>query len=181
MRGTWLGVFDGATHLLSRTTGDSPTPANSQAVTPRKRGRLQLPNLSANAAKIDTDTSLDPERFAGLSGEFFWSEEMMLERTLSWSEENATTVASARIEGRTHEQLAEQFGVTVPTIRKALRIAAKSNLSLAQLPRKMPRARWQDSYADEVWARKQEGRTVKQLAAHFDVSEPLIRARRWRL
>lgn len=44
------------------------------------------------------------------------------------------------------------------------------------MPRKMPRARWQDSHADEVWRLKQEGRSVKELAAHFKVSEPLIRA-----
>jgi transposase-like protein len=178
MRGTWLGVFDGAVHLLSRTTDDAPAPSGSGAVTPRRRGRLRLPNLSAEAgaAMGDVVTSLDPERFAGLADVFFWSEDVTVERALSWAEANASAVAQARSKGRTHERLADEFGVSVPTIRKALRLAASSDASQAQLPRKMPRARWQDSHAEEVWALKQEGRTVKQLAAHFEVSEPLIRA-----
>src|SRR6185312_10107759 len=121
-------------------------------------------------------TSLDPERFAGLADGFFWSDDVTVERTLSWAEANAEAVAQARSRGRTHEQLADEFGVSIPTVRKALRIAAQSDSGLPQLPRKMPRARWQDSHADEVWALKQEGRTVKQLSAHFEVSEPLIRA-----
>jgi DNA invertase Pin-like site-specific DNA recombinase len=179
MRGTWLGVFDGAVHLLSRTAADSPSPPDRfPGVTPRKRGRLRLPNLSAEAgaAMAEVDTSLDPERFAGLADGFFWSDDVTVERALSWAEANAVAVAQARSEGRTHEQLADEFGVSIPTVRNALRIAAQSDSGLPQLPRKMPRARWQDSHADEVWALKQEGRTVKQLAAHFEVSEPLIRA-----
>lgn len=176
MRGSWLGVIDGVTHLLNRAVGDPQVPEGSQVVTPRKRGRLQLPNLSANADIAKVDTSLDPGRFAGLSGAFFWSEAVVLDRALSWADENATAVAQARTEGRTHERLAEQFGVSVPTIRKALRIAAKSDSGMALLPRKMPRARWQDSHADEVWALKQEGRSITQLATYFGVSKPLIRA-----
>lgn len=179
MRGTWLGVFDGAVHLLSRTATDSPSPPDRfPGVTPRKRGRLRLPNLSAEAgaAMAEVDTSLDPERFAGLADAFFWTEDVTVERALSWAEANAEAVAQARSKGRTHEQLADEFGVSIPTIRKALRIAAQSDSELSRLPRKMRRARWQDSHADEVWALKQQGRTVKQLAAHFEVSEPLIRA-----
>lgn len=179
MRGTWLGVFDGAVHLLSRTTSDAPSPPDKfPGVTPRKRGRLRLPNLSAEAgaAMAEVDTSLDPERFAGLADAFFWTEDVTVERALSWAEANASAVAEARSKGRTHEQLADEFGVSIPTIRKALRLAAQSDSELSRLPRKMPRAKWQDSHAEEVWALKQEGRTVKQLAAHFEVSEPLIRA-----
>jgi len=177
MRGTWLGVFDGAVHLLSRTADDTPAPSASGVVTPRRRGRLRVPNLSADAgAAADVDTSLDPERFAGLADAFFWSEDVTVERAPSWVEANAIAVAQARAEGRTHEQLADQFDVSVPTVRKALEIAEKSDAALASLPRKMPRARWQDSHCDEVWALRQNGRSVKQLAAHFEVSEPLIRA-----
>lgn len=178
MRGTWLGVFDGAVHLLGRTADGSLPPAAARVVTPRRRGRLRLPNLSADAGAVraDADTSLDPERFAGLADAFFWSEDLTVDRARSWAEEHAAAVARARAQGRTHEQLADQFEVSVPTIRKALRIAAESDSALAQLPRKMPRARWQDSHAEAVWALRQEGQSVKQLAAHFGVSEPLIRA-----
>lgn len=179
MRGTWLGAFDGAVHLLSRTACDAPAPSDSGVVTPRRRGRLRVPNLSAEAgaaAPADADTSLDPERFAGLADAFFWSEDVTVERAPSWAEANASAVARARAEGRTHEELAAQFDVSVPTIRHALKIAAASEPGLAPLPRKMPRARWQDSHADAVWEMRQQGRSMKELAAHFEVSEPLIRA-----
>jgi DNA invertase Pin-like site-specific DNA recombinase len=127
MRGTWLGVFDGAVHLLSRTAGDPPAPSGSGVVTPRRRGRLRVPNLSADAGvAADVDTCLDPERFAGLADAFFWSEDVTVERAVCWAEANAAAVAQARAEGRTHAQLADQFGVTVPTIRHALKIAAAS-------------------------------------------------------
>ena len=171
-------MFDGAVHLLSRTTGDTPAPSGSGVVTPRRRGRLRVPNLSADAgaAAVDVDTCLDPERFAGLADAFFWSEDVTVERAVCWAEANASAVAQARAEGRTHARLADQFGVTVPTIRHALKIAAASEPGLAPLPRKMRRARWQDSHADAVWALRQEGRSMKELAAHFGVSEPLIRA-----
>ena len=178
MRGTWLGVFAGAVHVLGRTAGDPPPPPDgARLVTPRKRTRLRLPNLSAEAgAAVDADTGLDPERFAGLPDAFFWAEEVTIDRPLSWAEANAAAVAVARAGGRTHEQLAAQFEVSVPTVRKALRIAAEAGTGAAGLPRKMPRARWQDSHAEEVWALRQEGWSLKKLAAHFDVSEPLIRA-----
>ncbi len=179
MRGTWLGVFDGATHLLSRSTGELlPPPADPRAVTPRKRGRLRLPNLSADAgtATPDVDTGLDPERFAGLADVFFWTEDVTVDRVPCWAEANAAAVARARAAGRTHDQLAGEFGVSVPTIRKALKIAAAAEPGQSPLPRKMPRARWQDSHADEVWTLRQGGRTMKELSAHFEKSEPLIRA-----
>jgi hypothetical protein len=87
MRGTWLGVFDGAVHLLSRTTCDAPAPSDAGVVTPRRRGRLRVPNLSADAsAAEDVDTCLDPERFAGLADAFFWSEDVTVERAVSWAE-----------------------------------------------------------------------------------------------
>jgi hypothetical protein len=101
----------------------NPRSPDQQFVTPRRRGRLRLSNVSADAsaAAADVDTSLDPERFAGLADSFFWSEDVTVERALSWAEANASAVARARAEGQTHEQLADQFGVTVPTIRKMLR------------------------------------------------------------
>jgi DNA invertase Pin-like site-specific DNA recombinase len=179
MRGTWLGVFDGATHLLSRSTGEPPPPpADPRSVTPRKRGRLRLPNLSAEAGETTptVDTSLDPERFAGFADAYFWTEDVTVDRVPCWAKANAAAVARARAAGRTHEQLAAQFDVSVPTIRKALKVAAAADPCQSPLPRKMPRARWQDSHADEVWALRQAGRSMKELAAHFGKSEPLIRA-----
>jgi hypothetical protein len=125
---------------------------------------------------VDGDTGLDPERFVGLADAFFWKESMTVDRPKPWVEEYAHEVGRQRSEGKTHEQLATQFGVTLPTIRKALRIAAKADTSLEGLPRKMARARWQDSHYTEVQVLIKEGWSVKKMADHFKVSEPLIRA-----
>ena len=48
--------------------------------------------------------------------------------------------------------------------------------TLVDLPKKTPRARWQDSHYAEVARLKKEGRSVKELSVHFGKSEPLIRA-----
>ena len=40
----------------------------------------------------------------------------------------------------------------------------------------MPRPRWQDAHFEEVARRKAAGDSVATMAAHFGVSEPLIRS-----
>ncbi len=175
-----LGALTPAAEAMV-VSGEMPTPAladdTSRRGTPRKRSIRRLQTEDAGPALREAaHRAVDVNRFAGLGAEWFWEDEFRIPEPTYWSKENAAAVARARAEGRTHEQLADQFGVTVPTIRKALQIAEKSDAGVNQLPRKMPRARWQDSHADEVWRLKQEGRSVKELAAHFKVSEPLIRA-----
>jgi DNA invertase Pin-like site-specific DNA recombinase len=175
-----LGALTPVAEAMS-TLGETPTPDRADDAacrgTPRKRSIRRLQTEDAGPALRDVaHRAADVKRFAGLGSEWFWEDEFRIPEPTCWSKENAAAVARARSEGRTHEQLADQFGVTVPTIRKALEIAAQSDAGLARLPRKMARARWQDSHADEVWALRQQGRSMKELAAHFDVSEPLIRA-----
>lgn len=95
------------------------TVENGGKVKPRRRGRLRIDDLSADAG-LDLgvpDTALDPDRFAGLPEQFMWEESFCLPRRLSWAEEHATEVAQARAEGLTMESLAKRFGKTVPTIR----------------------------------------------------------------
>ncbi len=115
------------------------------------------------------------EPVRGLGSEWFWEDEFRIPEPTCWSKENAAWVAWSRAEGRTHEPLAAQFGVTVSIIRKALQFAVKASPRLAQLPRKMLRARCEDSHAEELWALWQEGRSTEQRDAHFGRSEPLIR------
>jgi uncharacterized protein (DUF433 family) len=175
-----LGALTPAAEAMA-VSGETPTPTQvegtSQRGTPRKRSLRRLQTEDAGPTLREAaHRAADVNRFAGLGSEWFWEDEFHIPEPTCWSKENAAAVAQARSEGRTHEQLATQFGVTVPTIRKALQFAAKADSGPAPLPRKMPRARWQDSHAEEVWALKQEGRSVKEMAAHFEVSEPLIRA-----
>ncbi|QDU21816.1 recombinase zinc beta ribbon domain-containing protein [Urbifossiella limnaea] len=180
LRGTWLGLFAGATELLTRSAA-APAPPETcsafPAVNPRRRGRLRVPSLSASSqdAAGDGDTSLDPGRFDGLRDGFFWSEPVTLEGTKCWSERHAAEVATLRKEGWTHERLASHFKKTVPTVRKALKFAAAFDGSLGDLPRKQPRARWPEQNYREVALLRRAGKSLTELCAHFEKCEPLIR------
>jgi DNA invertase Pin-like site-specific DNA recombinase len=182
MRGTMLGLFEGAIELLGHRGGQAttapPATGGHDPVVPRRRGRLRVPNLSAEGKGLTgtADTSLDPERFAGLPPSFFWTESLSIEENSCWSEQHAAEVARMRKEGKTHEQLAALFGVTVPTIRKALRIAAQTDQGLQQVPKKMPRPRWPEQHFPEVAELRRRGLSLRELCEHFDRSEPLIRA-----
>jgi DNA-binding CsgD family transcriptional regulator len=184
MRGTFLGVFEGAGDLLSRTESEAPTvhePMVSRGhrpVVPRRRGRMRVPNLSADSAGTvgDMDTALDPERFEGLPVQFVWAETFVLSRKLFWPEQHAAEVARMRASGLTMEQLAEHFDKTVPTVRKALRLAARLDETVQGLPRKMPRRRWTEDHAVEVARLKVEGLSTQEIARRFGKSDTTIRA-----
>jgi DNA invertase Pin-like site-specific DNA recombinase/DNA-binding CsgD family transcriptional regulator len=183
MRGTLLGLFEGAVELLTRDGPPLPAPAPQQTgefppVKPRRRARLRLPSLSAESQDRlgHIDTALDPERLAGLPQEFLWTESLVIEEKQSWAQEHAEEVARLRSSGMTMERLAEHFGKTVPTIRKALRLAAESNEAFRSLPRKLPRACWAKDHAAEVARLKAEGLSVPQIARRVGKSEPTIRA-----
>jgi DNA invertase Pin-like site-specific DNA recombinase len=175
-----LGALTPAAEAMVTTADDSSPTQDSdspQRGTPRKRSIRRLQTEDAGPALRElAHRAADVNRFAGLGTEWFWEDEFQIPEPTYWAKENASAVAQGRSEGLTHEQLAVQFGVTVPTIRKALKIAVEADSSLAGLPRKMARARWQDSHFVEVHRLKSEGWSVKRLAAHFNVSEPLIRA-----
>ena len=86
----------------------------------------------------------------------------------------AIEVAIQRLAGKTHEELAATFGVTVPTIRKAIRYAADVDERFKDLPKKVPRARWHEEHALEVAAKKAEGLGTNDLVAFFNRSAPTI-------
>jgi uncharacterized protein (DUF433 family) len=162
---------------LNRRTWDTSMPSRITQVRPRKRGRLRIPNLSAAAnSEAEVNTCLDPDRFAGIADAFFWTEPLLIEREKCWAETHAAEVAAARATRMTHEKLAEVFEVTTPTIRSALRYAKKNGLVTDPLPRKMPRARWQDLHYREVAELRQQGLSIQELCQKFLRSEPLIRA-----
>ena len=180
LRGTMLGVLGEGAILLTRTCAtEEPEEAGlgQVKIKPRLRSRRYVANLSARDRPEDDQTRLlDPARFEGYGGEFFWREELYIRDDLPWYQENAEAVARERGAGKTHEALARQFSKTVPTIRAALKHAAKMDPTLAAVPKKMARARWQDTHYLEVAARKAEGHSVPAMSAHFGVSEPLIRS-----
>lgn len=183
MRGTFLGLFDGAVELLSRDDvvpaegPETTAPNRFESVVPRRRGRLRVPNLSADttAASGGVDTALDPERFTGLPEPFFWSETIVIERTASWAEANAAEVVRLRAGGLTIERIAAHFGKTPPTIRSALRIGIAAQPQQV-LPKKIPRGCWAQEHADEVMSLKRQGMSTDELATHFTKSDTTIRA-----
>ena len=69
----------------------------------------------------------------------------------------------------------EEFGKTPPTIRRALQFAKEMDERFAEMPKKMPRARWDEVHAEEVAAKKAEGLGTNELAKHFSKSDTTIR------
>ena len=66
----------------------------------------------------------DPHRFAGLNQRWFETKEFQVAPVLGWAERNADEVYKRWQEsGLKKYKLAEEFKVSTPTIRKALKIA----------------------------------------------------------
>jgi hypothetical protein len=132
-----FGIFEGLKELLSSEAGRSEIPAaptaeaaSTSRAKPRRRGRLRaalIPDSPGAITSSSSDAALDPARFAGLAGRFIWTDEFVMPRRRCWSEEHALEVARKRVEtGWTQAKLADHFGVSRPTIRRALRIAVET-------------------------------------------------------
>jgi len=175
-----LGALTGAVDLLAAPDPGTGKVSNADSevkeVNPRRRARLRTDPFAEDRADLEAAShfAADPERFAGLADHWFWEDVFQIPDRICWAEEHAAEIASLRSAGLTQEQLAKQFGTTLPTIRKALRLAAETDPSLRDLPRKMPRRRWEEDHAEEVAKLRREGKTMKELVAHFGKSEPTI-------
>jgi uncharacterized protein (DUF433 family) len=145
---------------------------------PRRRARVRIDDEldGREDARAAADMAADPNRFAGLPEEWFFHDEFRIPEPTFWSREHAAEVAEKRAEGMTHEELAAFFAVSIPTIRKALKLALESDGSLGQLPRKMPRDRWHEIHATEVKQLKDQGWSTDQIAEHFHKSDTTIRS-----
>jgi hypothetical protein len=66
---------------------------------------------------------LDPDRFAGLPSSFFWTDSFQVPERTTWPEDHADEVYQRQQEsGRSNVALALEFDVSIPTLRKALKI-----------------------------------------------------------
>ncbi|HEX3146895.1 MAG TPA: recombinase family protein [Gemmataceae bacterium] len=177
-----LGALAGVADLLGGGTetsslADSTLPGVSLG-TPRRLARRRL--LGADPTDEDlasaADWATDTDRFAGLGDEWFWEDWFQLPSGHSWAEANARAVSVKRKEtGWTIELLAAHFGKTAPTIRKALKHAHAIDPELAQMPRKIPRARWEDSHYLEVLAMRKVPMTIAAIAKQLGISTTIIR------
>jgi hypothetical protein len=132
VRGTYLGLFEGAAELLRRCSVKEPAlgdPAilGGQRSTPRRRSRLRVPDLTpeGQALQAEVDRALDPNRFAGLPEEVMWTETFWLEKTPGWAEQHAEEVYEAKERtGLSFNKLAVLFKKSRPTVQHAWEIAA---------------------------------------------------------
>jgi lambda repressor-like predicted transcriptional regulator len=176
LAGDW--GFAGASGEPSDQNGTPPGCAYQGKARRLARRRLGGEDAESAGLKDDAEWACDAHRFAGLGPEWFREDEFSIPGPPeSWATANALAVARKRREmGWTHAQLAEHFGKSVPTIRAALKLAVEKDPSVASVPRKMPRARWEDSHYEEVAALHRSGMSVRDLSRRFGKSEPLIRA-----
>jgi hypothetical protein len=133
MRTTKVGLFGGATTMLSRNASSDPDAIDGQPgpkvpgrITPRRRGKLRVPvgGDSPSTTMAQADARLDPARFEGLASPFFWEDDFVTPRHRSWAREHALEVArKLRETGWTQARLGQHFGRSQPTIRHALRLA----------------------------------------------------------
>lgn len=142
MRGTNLGVFDGAIELLSLPGVNAPNDPGEvegkgfDKVRPRKRARRRVSTLTGdnNLSAVDTHRGLDPDRFAGLADEFMWEEEFVIAPKQHWYQEYADQIYREWLEEPNVSKLARQYGKSIPTVRKA-RDLGKKNAQAKKNPR----------------------------------------------
>jgi DNA-binding CsgD family transcriptional regulator len=178
-----LGALAGATALLAGPDAQAAAPPTAPEdgvakATPRRRALLQVDASGAEARQLRAAaaTAADVGRFAELASHWFWEDVYQIPGRTCWAAEHAAEVARLRAGGLTLEKLAEHFDKTIPTIRKALRMAAESDETVRSLPRKMPRPCWAKENAAEAARLKTEGLSVPQIARRLSKSEPTIRA-----
>lgn len=180
LRTCQLGAFSEALDVL-RTENSSEEESLSIdtecRVRPRRRAPLRL------YGETDYDDVLrdiaafaaDPQRFSGINEQWFNEETFSIPAPMGWAEKNCQIVAKKRKEGLTEQAIADELKVSVPTVRKAIKIAQERDPDLASLPRKMPRPRWHETHADEVFRRKQAGESQESIALHFKKCEETVR------
>lgn len=178
-----LGALADAVDLLSEyelSATEEPIMAKERKgpqVKPRRltQRRVVSENPLSDDVKARALWATDPNRFAGLDDRWFEEITLQVPRRISWAEAHAPCVATCRKLGLTEERIAAHFKTTVPTIRNALRIAAETDKSLRNLPRRMPRRRWHEDHAEEVDRLRETGMGTYALARHFKKSDVTIR------
>ena len=182
MRTCRLGILADAIEMFADNDSEpsrakSTDVADSSRVKPRRREKLRIDDWDPKDGDVNAarQWAADPNRFAGLGEEWFEEQEFCIPEKMWPYKAMAIEVATQRLAGLTHEELAEKFGVTAPTIRKSLRHASKMDGRFRNLPRKMARARWHEDKAMIVAAKKAEGLGTDELVAFFSKSDTTIR------
>jgi DNA invertase Pin-like site-specific DNA recombinase len=103
-------------------------PVEPRRLTPRRVDSLAAPDGIRRDALIDgAMRALDPKRFAGLSPALHWEEKFTIGAEPCWAVANAAAVLQHASEHPrlTWPERAKHFGVSIPTVRKALKLGHK--------------------------------------------------------
>ncbi|WP_425614226.1 hypothetical protein NA78x_004090 [Anatilimnocola sp. NA78] len=94
---------------------------------PRRRARRKFFNADRGSLedRALADFAADPNRFAGLPNEFFWTDVFTFPVNTSWSESHALEVWNfwKAEPGRSKNEVAMRFKKSLPKIRRALKFA----------------------------------------------------------
>lgn len=148
---------------------------------PRRRTRRDARVAIHDDELLDAtnDFAVDPHRFAGMPKEWFVSHILQIPAPTSWARRNAAAVAAYRQEHHASmAELASQFNVSIPTVRKALREAEKSEATkltgkLKTRPNMRNWARLNATKVAEFMGR--DGATIQAAVMHFKKSQPTIK------
>jgi DNA invertase Pin-like site-specific DNA recombinase len=185
MRTCRLGALPGFRDLLQGSGGESGGVAEAgqtDKIVPRRRARLRTdePVTGNGELKAAAEFAADPNRFSGLSEDWFWTDTFQIPVKKSWAEEHAEAVFRRRQEARlSFAKLAKEFGVTPPTIRSAIDAYLADHPELkdeVDLPRggKRPPRFNIEEFAGEARALWKSGWSKLRLAEKYGCSTPVI-------
>lgn len=150
---------------------------NGWQYSPRRRARLSVSSELYAAWDLESlaHWATDPHRFEYMDDCWFEEVTFVRPRSQCWAEANAIAVAETRLnEQLTEFALAEKFGVSNLTIRKALKIAVEMDSRYSGIPRRMPRSRWHEDHAAEV-LNASKSMMMKDMVVHFEKSDTTLR------
>lgn len=96
----------------------SPVIDDNSDVQTRRRTRRRIDDIESAEFACDID------RFAGFADHWFWIDEHQMPDKRCWSDQHAMEVYRAKFEdGMTFTQMAKHFGVSKPTLQRAIKVA----------------------------------------------------------
>lgn len=182
-----LGLLGEGAQLVKDKREVTDSPPSSEAprhATPRRRARLRTEGapVSGHELKAAAYLAADPNRFAALDEQWFWTDVFQHPcRPLSWSETHAEEVFLRRKDaGASYAQLALEFGVTSPTIGAAIchyvetHPGEQDQVVLQRGGKRRPKFDL-SKFGDEARHLWIEGRSLEKLAEKYDCSAPTVK------
>ncbi len=181
MRTCKLGLLPETIDLFSRSDCPSIEDTSSQGLRRRARLRTEGDKEGSVDLRALADFVADPNRFAGLDEAWFWTDEFQKPEPTSWATEHAEAVFQRRQQARlSYRKLADEFGVTPPTARAALRHylgkhpEAKDEVQLPRGAPRRPRVNIEEFAAEalDLWLTGEWSKL--RLAKRFECSPPTV-------